>query len=134
MRKIVGKTLFAAFVDTENVADQSVYIAKVNDKTYGTKYILALLNSRLLTWYFRVKANEFDVLFPQIKVTEFKELPIKKAESQKPFIIIVDKILAAKKRDSEADTNLLEQQINSLVYELYGLTKEEIQVVEGEKL
>lgn len=131
LRKIVGKTLFAALVDSENVADQSIYIAKVKDKTYETKYVLALLNSRLLTWYFRVKANEFDDLFPQIKVTEFKELPIRKANPQKPFIIIVDKILGAKRGNPEADTTAWEREIDRLVYELYDLAKEEIAIIEG---
>ena len=43
----------------------------------------------------------------------------------------MDQILAAKKSDPEADTNALEQEIDSLVYELYGLTEEETRIVEG---
>ena len=38
---------------------------------------------------------------------------------------------AAKKRDPEADTSALEQEIDQMVYELYGLTEEEITIVEG---
>ncbi len=78
LRKIVGNTLYASLANTDNIADQSVYIAKPKKgQTILTRYLLAVLNSRLITWYFRVKANEFDDLFPQIKITEFKELPIK---------------------------------------------------------
>ena len=36
-----------------------------------------------------------------------------------------------KKHDPEADTTALEQEIDRLVYDLYGLTEEEIRVVEG---
>ena len=86
LRKIVGKTLYASYVNKINVADQSVYIAKVKDKRVDTKYLLSLFNSRLLTWYFRIKANEFDKLFPQIKVIEFKELPIIVTTKQHPLV------------------------------------------------
>jgi hypothetical protein len=117
LRKIVGNTLFAAYVNDENVADQSVYIAKVKNQDFDTKYLLALLNSKLITWYFRVKANEFDDLFPQIKVTEFKELPIKYSKEQSKFIKIIDYIIYNKalKKDSVFFVSL----INAMVYELY---------------
>ena len=45
----------------------------------------------------------------------------------------VDRILAAKQRDAEADTSALEREIDELVYALYGLTPEEIKIVEEEK-
>ncbi|GHT48768.1 hypothetical protein FACS1894102_2400 [Spirochaetia bacterium] len=41
------------------------------------------------------------------------------------------KILAAKAADPQADTQGLEQEIDRMVYSLYGLTAEEVQVVEG---
>jgi hypothetical protein len=44
---------------------------------------------------------------------------------------LVDRILAAKKTDPTADTSALEAEIDQLVYKLYGLTDEEIAVVEG---
>jgi type II restriction/modification system DNA methylase subunit YeeA len=46
---------------------------------------------------------------------------------------LVQKCLDAKKGDPKADTNELEQAINALVYQLYGLTEEEIKIVEGER-
>jgi hypothetical protein len=44
---------------------------------------------------------------------------------------IVDKILAAKQRDAGADTRALEREIDESVYALYGLTPEEIRLVEA---
>lgn len=41
------------------------------------------------------------------------------------------KILSAKKADSTADTSDFEAKIDKLVYELYGLTEDEIKIVEG---
>jgi adenine-specific DNA-methyltransferase len=46
---------------------------------------------------------------------------------------LVDRIPAAKKGDSSADVTALEREINERVYHLYGLTKEEIKMIEGEQ-
>jgi len=139
LRKIVGETLYVAHVNNVNVADQSVYIAKVKDKNVDTKFLLSLFNSRLLAWYFRVKTNEFDKLFPQIKVTEFKELPVRITNNQQPFITLVDQILSITKSEDyaenpqkQAKVKALEAEIDQLVYKLYDLTSEEIKIVEGE--
>jgi adenine-specific DNA-methyltransferase len=50
-------------------------------------------------------------------------------EEQQPFVLLVDEILARKKRGEE--TAELENEIDTLVYRLYDLTTEEIAVVEG---
>ena len=52
-------------------------------------------------------------------------------EKQKPVERLVDRILAAKQRDAEADVSALEREIDELVYALYGLAPEEIKIVEG---
>jgi adenine-specific DNA-methyltransferase len=44
---------------------------------------------------------------------------------------LLDKILAAKKSDSNADISALEKQIDELVYKLYNLNEEEIAIIEG---
>ncbi len=69
----------------------------------------------------------------RMKHTFFENFPIpllSEAE-QIPFINLVDQILSAKKENPAADTKELEKQIDDKVYELYGLTKEEIEIVEG---
>jgi hypothetical protein len=43
---------------------------------------------------------------------------------------LVDRLLAAKQRDAEVDTSAWEREIDELVYALYGLTPEEIKVLE----
>jgi adenine-specific DNA-methyltransferase len=65
-------------------------------------------------------------------VRELRNLPIKKIaqENQQPFINKVNEILSLKSEDPKADTNDLEQEIDIMVYELYGLTEEEIKIVE----
>ncbi|HZV45965.1 MAG TPA: hypothetical protein VFG06_01290 [Thermodesulfovibrionales bacterium] len=54
-------------------------------------------------------------------------------EKQQPIVALVDQILTAKKKDPKADTSALERRIDEMVYVLYGLTPEEIAIVEGKK-
>jgi len=70
---------------------------------------------------------------PQIRLEDIKTLRIKmpNAEGQTPFVEDAKKIFAAKARDASADTSALEREIDQLVYVLYDLTPEEIQIVEG---
>lgn len=90
------------------------------------------LNSRNTTWYYRSNTDEEGKAFAQIKIELLRKMPIPKADKdrQRPVIQLVGTILAAKKRDAEADTSALERQIDELVYALYGLTPEEIKRVE----
>jgi len=100
-------------------------------------YILALLNSTLFTFYARKKRiiRMEHGKQPQIRLEDIKTLRVKIATSkdQKPLIERAEQILAAKQRDAEAKTLALEREIDELVYALYGLTPEEIKIVEGAK-
>ena len=49
---------------------------------------------------------------------------------QENLASILDKVIEAKTKDPEAETTELEEEIDRLVYELYGLSEEEIGVVE----
>jgi type II restriction/modification system DNA methylase subunit YeeA len=61
----------------------------------------------------------------------FRSLIPKASETdQTPFILLAEKILAEKRLDPTADTSSLEAEIDHMVYELYGLTDEEIKIVE----
>lgn len=63
-----GKTLVSTLITEEFKIDRSLYIAKIldNKKDYfNIKYILGILNSTLLVFYFRFSNNEFDRLFPK---------------------------------------------------------------------
>ena len=66
----------AAYFDFDAIAEQSVYIAKPHGN-YSALFILSLLNSALAGYYFRCTANEFDEQFPQMKVKEFGNLPLR---------------------------------------------------------
>lgn len=104
------------------------------------KYILALLNSSLMNFVYTQSTQEIGKVHPQVHISDLKQLPIIKVSSteQKPFINLVDKILAITKADDylenpakQAKVREYENEINQLTYKLYGLTPEEIKIVEG---
>jgi adenine-specific DNA-methyltransferase len=109
-----------------------VYFITQNVKTVPLKYVLALLNSRLYYfWLYHRGKRKGEAL--ELYQKPLSEVPIKRigTDEQKPFIKLVDRILAAKQRDAEADTSALEREIDELVYALYGLTTEEKDIVKA---
>ena len=99
---------------------------------FKIKYILALLNSQLLDYHYKTYAKLMDYRYEYYpKSVGLLRIKQGTESEQKQFVALVEKILAAKQRDAEADTSALEREIDELVYALYGLTPEEIRIVEG---
>jgi len=120
-------------------AASDVFFITAKDNDVHLKYILALLNSKLYyVWLYYKGKRKGETL--ELITTPLSEIPIKRISvaKQKPFIDIVDQILAITK-DEDYLSNLgkqdkvkeFERWIDQMVYELYGLTSEEIAVVEG---
>ena len=103
------------------------------NETYPIKYILALLNSSVLNFRYKSIGKQTGKGSFEFFPNGVGKLPIPFAsgDSQKQIISIVDRILAAKKVNPQADTSALERKIDVLVYLLYGLTWNEVQVVEN---
>ena len=105
-------------------------IVIINEK-YPIKYVLGILNSSLMDWFFgfigKVKGRVREYFNNPLS-----QIPIKGCSSvvQETIIKLVDKILSAKRSNPSADTSGLESEIDRLVYQLYGLTEEEIKIVE----
>lgn len=124
----------ATYTNQHTINDNNSMIIKINDSEYSILYILGIINSKFISWWFAKTFNKLSrKIFPQFKINELKTFPIPIAKRlvQQPIIDLVDKILVAKKADAKADTSEWENEIDRLVYELYGLTKEEVKVVEG---
>jgi len=97
------------------------------------KFLLAILNSKVSEWYFNLIGTTTGMGTNRWKKYKIELLPIKvPTESQEQTIeILVNEILSIKKRNASADTTSLENQINQLVYQLYDLTEEEIEIIEN---
>ena len=67
-----------------------------------------------------------------MKHTFFEKFHIPRLDSneQKLFIQLSEEVIRLKKENHNADTGKLEREIDLMVYELYGLTPEEVQIVE----
>lgn len=96
------------------------------------RFLTGVLNSQLVAFWLRYKGkmqgNNYQV---DKKPLQEIPLPIIDMNRQQPFISLVDKILATKKSDPQTDTTVLERKIDILVYLLYGLTWDEVQIVEN---
>ncbi|EOA0673465.1 class I SAM-dependent DNA methyltransferase [Campylobacter jejuni] len=102
------------------------------------KYLIAFLNNDFVAFIFKtfyaggnLGENGF-----RYKKAFLEKLPIPKINSKNQklaneLINLVDEILKAKEQDKNANTQELENKINSLVYKLYNLTEEEIKIIEG---
>jgi adenine-specific DNA-methyltransferase len=115
---------FPFFVSTD------VYlITEKTDNRMHLKVLLGILNSTLInTWLYNrgKRKGEMLELFP----TALQHIPIIMPTDIKYFVFLVDQILAAKAANPKADTSGLEARIDKMVYQLYGLTEEEITAVE----
>jgi hypothetical protein len=98
------------------------------------KFLLAILNSKVSEWYFHLIGTTTGMGTNRWKKYKIELLPIKEpSEIQEHELeILVNEILSIKKHNHVADTTTLEKKIDQLVYQLYDLTEEEIEIIEGE--
>ena len=126
-----ARTLGRNFTYTEDSFYASRNCFFIKTERANMKYLVGLLNSKLMFFFMdhNLKHNG-DLL--QLDKVQFLTVPLycPSSERQKPIITLVDQIIVAKKNNLSADTSSLEREIDILVYELYGLTEEEVGVVE----
>ncbi len=98
-------------------------------------YLLGVLNSKVMLFYLDLTNQKLDKNGWRWLGQYVERLPIPKipAAKQRPFIRLVERILQIKASNPSADTTKPEEEIDQLVYELYGLTEEEIAAVEKRK-
>lgn len=94
------------------------------------KYLIGLLNSRLLNWLFKKTSTNNN-----INIYELQSLPIPKPNSKNQKLVdeivnSVNQILEIKKENSQTDTTKIEKDIDNLIYKLYNLDANEIKIIE----
>jgi len=145
IRKIVGRTLIATYIPETSYCNTLLYVLKLKSGTQiNYKFLLSILNSKLIGWYFRKKFQISDEdTFPQILIRDISQFPIPNATPilKDKLSSLVDLMLNLQEQLQNAKTpydqistrrqiEATDSQIDTLVYELYGLTKEEITIVE----
>ncbi|MGL2879519.1 DUF7149 domain-containing protein [Helicobacter pylori] len=134
LRKCAKEPIFS-YVNFDCYVSATFYIIKT--KRFDSKFLVGLLNSLLIRFWLKhrgkVQGNNY-----QIDKEPLMNIPlIKITKSNKPtadkITALVDKILQSKEKDSKANTQGLEKEIDALVYQLYHLTDEEIKTIEEEQ-
>ncbi|AEF84892.1 conserved hypothetical protein [Treponema primitia ZAS-2] len=153
LQKIVvrqtGDSLIATVIGPGVICRDNLHII-INNSDLSLLFYLALVNSKLLNFIYEIINPEKGEALAQVKKSHVEQLPIpvinlsKKSDktAHDNFVALVDKMLELKLQEHaepnpKAKTMIQRQigavdgQINEAVYRLYGLTEEEIGVVEG---
>jgi len=113
-------------------------------------FLLGIINSRLMEFFWKTMFADFKDSFPQVTIFSLEQIPIRVLDVSKPadkarhdkLVALVEQMLAAQPQLARAQSDkdkefyahkcaALDRQIDALVYELYGLTADEIKIVEG---
>jgi hypothetical protein len=123
------------------------YGIRLKNRDLSIKFLLSILNSRLFGWIIHQQSTNLRGGYIKFSKQYIEKAPMMlpkmgRMPNQKQFIQLVDSMLdlnskimeansAAQKEIIQRQINSTDQEINRFVYELYGLTKEEIKIVEG---
>jgi type I restriction-modification system DNA methylase subunit len=137
---------------SESICVNSCHVIKFkNVQCFDYKYILGLLNSKLLQKIFELQNPQMiGKVFSEIKVIYVERLPIKEIDQNNKFEILrhneivklVDQLLKLNEEKSQTSLSTklsqiggridyCENRINELVYQLYDITPEEQKIIEG---
>lgn len=97
------------------------------------KLILGILNSSFINFYFYNFYFNKDIYAYQLESIPIPEVTKSNQSTADKIIVLVERILEQKEKDTSSSTQELEKEIDPLVYTLYNLTDEEIKIIEGEK-
>ncbi|EAH4484721.1 class I SAM-dependent DNA methyltransferase [Campylobacter coli] len=134
LRKCVGEPKFS-YVDFDCYVSATFYVIKT--QRINVKYLTAILNSKLVAFWLKHKGKMQGNNY-QIDKEPLLNIPIVDTNSKNKkladeLINLVDEILKAKEQNKNANTQELENKINSLVYKLYNLTEDEIKIIENKE-
>lgn len=130
----VANRLIATIDDRQFYALHTiVVINNIMPSPWDLRFILALLNSKVLNWYYAQEFSSTKTVFTEIGARQVELLPIKdiNINEQKQIITLVNEILRSKENAPLANTLELENELDNLIYQLYNLTEDEIKLVEG---
>lgn len=137
-----GSSLCATYSDKQELVESTLYILR-SDKV-NLKFLLGLLNSKLLSFYLSKRLVTNKQGFPQVLMGQLEQLPVvtTSEKNQKEIEKLVNQLLQLNQEITEVKLatqvsqlqgkiDFCENKINEIVYQLYELTAEEIKIVEG---
>ena len=129
LRKCVERPCFS-YSDFDCYVSQTFFSIKTS--RWNMKFLTGVLNSKLVAFWLRHKGKMQGANYQVDKVPlQGIPLPLIDLSLQQPIIDLVDEILTKKKLNPQADILDLENSIDCLIYNLYGLSEGDIKIVEG---
>jgi hypothetical protein len=144
-----GESLIATRIEQGIICRNNLHLV-INNSKFNLLFFLALINSKLMDFIYEIMNPEKGEALAEVKKTHVEQLPIPTLDlSKKPnktvhdhLVSLVDKMLQLKhKEHAEQKPQIktilqrqiigLDREIDQMVYLLYGLTEEEIKIVEG---
>lgn len=98
--------------------------------SFSLSFLLGVMNSRMVAYLLEsLRGGDYHI-YPE----HLRNIPIPQTPqtSQQRVSALVDSILSAKQQNKDADTSLEEQEIDCLVYKLYGLSYDEVRIIDTE--
>lgn len=132
LRKCPDKPIFT-YVDFDCYVTSTFFI--IQTSRINLKFLTGLLNSKLIAFWLKHKGkmqgNNYQIDKEPLMNIPLIETTKQNEKNANQIIALVDEILKLKAKDSTTDISKLESEIDSLVYKLYCLNDEEIQIIES---
>jgi len=140
------RRIIATYLDNDSVNNNSITnVIMIGNLKYKIHYILGILNSELINWLFTVSYNIVNIDPRYLKIVPIRTIDFSNKEDvarHDKMVRLVERMLKLHRDLKEAGTpekeervereiRATDKEIDGLVYELYGLSQEEIGVVEG---
>lgn len=130
-----GDYILAALDENGYYFSNNIFVClPKRDSNLDMKYVLGILNSKLSTWFYRTIQPRKGKLFAELKINVLKQIPIKEIseDKQKHVILLVDKIISMKKENNDSNTTHIEKEIDKIIYSIYELNKDDINLIEND--
>lgn len=127
-----GSYLTVVYLDEDLYCNRSLYSTIIKDSGFKVKYVVGILNSKAIQYYYQQKFKAETELFPKIRIKQAKQLPIPEASlaEQQLIVTLVEQIIACKKMTPNNSIDKFEREIDKIVCQLYKLTDAEIKIIE----
>lgn len=131
----VSATLMFTYDNSQYYALNTLVVLTEKDNCpCGLKYLLGLLNSKLMNYIYANKYKSTKTVFSEIQARSVGELPIKYSNDSERLVSLVEASINARQEDYLADIDTLQNQIDQIVYRIYGLSDDEKAIVEQSTL
>jgi hypothetical protein len=133
IRQLTQNNLICATFSRNSYTSQSIYnlgVLKSPVPEFNNLYLLGLMNSELISFYFIKSFGSYKNLYPRILIEKIKELPIKIPQTEyekkeaKKIAEYVTKVLNVVESNPTLN-NQYQIKINQLVYDIYNVRNEE---------